>query len=163
MRPTPDRVRETLFNWLMPVLPGARCLDLFAGTGALGFEAASRGAARVVLVERDPGVVDRLHADRLRLAATAEVQILRADAVEYLRGAPESFDVVFVDPPYGEALLPTVCPLLDHGGWLAPNALLYLESRAQGPDPELPQGWEVLREGRAGQVRFRLVRAAART
>ncbi|HSB48292.1 MAG TPA: 16S rRNA (guanine(966)-N(2))-methyltransferase RsmD [Burkholderiales bacterium] len=152
LRPTPDRVRETLFNWLGQDLTGKACLDLFAGSGALGFEAASRGARRVVMVERDPVVFRALTATRAALAAAA-VELRRADALEFLRADDALFDVVFIDPPYRSDLWTRVAPLLPQH--LAPEALVYLE-RAGGGDA-LP-GWAVWREGRAGQVAYQLLK-----
>jgi len=154
LRPTPDRVRETLFNWLGQRLDGRRCLDLFAGTGALGFEAASRGAAQVVLVERDrraaaaiAATIERLHARQVRLVAGDAF-----DALRRLAQAGGRFDLVFVDPPFGEALharaLAALAPVL------ADDALVYVES---GEDFGVPAGWRVEREGRAGQVRYHLL------
>ena len=152
LRPTPDRVRETLFNWLGQDLTGKTCLDLFAGSGALGFEAASRGARRVVMVERDPVVVRALTASRAALDA-AVVELRRADALEFLRADDDVYDVVFVDPPYRSDLWPRVAPLLPQH--LAPQALVYLE-RAGRAAP--PPGWEVWRQGRAGQVAYQLLK-----
>lgn len=152
LRPTPDRVRETLFNWLGQDLTGRTCLDLFAGSGALGFEAASRGAARVVMVERDPVVFRALAASRAELDASV-VELTRADALEFLRTDGAVYDVVFIDPPYRSDLWPRVAPLLPQH--LAPEALVYLE-RA-GRAGALP-GWEVWKQGRAGQVAYQLLR-----
>ena len=154
LRPTPDRVRETLFNWLGQDLAGKACLDLFAGSGALGFEAASRGAARVVMVERDPVVVRALEASRAALDAAA-VELRRANALEFLRADDGVYDVVFVDPPYRSDLWPRVAPLLPRR--LALQALVYLE-RAGRAAP--PPGWEVWRQGRAGQVAYQLLKRA---
>ena len=156
LRPTPDRIRETLFNWLAPRLPGARCLDLFAGSGALGFEAASRGAARVVLVERSAAVVASLRANRERLAAGA-VEIVHHDAASYLCGAPQPFDIVFLDPPFGDpgALQASVCPLSD-AGWLVAGAGIYLEMSVKTPPVGVPDGWALRKDKRAGDVLFRL-------
>jgi 16S rRNA (guanine966-N2)-methyltransferase len=151
LRPTPDRVRETLFNWLAPVLPGARCLDLFAGTGALGFEALSRGAARAVLVEREPAAAAALERIREDLGAAAE--IVRADAADYLaRGARERFDIAFVDPPFAmpvEPVLHALRPLLE------PGARVYLERSGESPWPEIA-GFDWVRRARAGAVAFGL-------
>lgn len=157
LRPTPDRVRETLFNWLAPVLPGARCLDLFAGSGALGLEAASRGAGDVVLVERSEPVVRQLKANIAALGAES-VHTVQADALRWLeREPPSPFDVVFLDPPFADALLGAACERLSAAAWLAPGARVYLESAARSAFPDLPAGWEPLRERTAGQVRFGLV------
>jgi 16S rRNA (guanine966-N2)-methyltransferase len=155
IRPSPDRVRETLFNWLAPTLGGARCLDLFAGTGVLGFEALSRGAARATLVDRDAAVVRHLRrlADEL---GAAGVEVVAADAVDWITGAPGPFDVVFVDPPFGAGLVPAVLRKLDRPGLLADGALVYVESAAADGPPALPAGWKLHRAGRAGEVGYYL-------
>lgn len=160
LRPTPDRVRETLFNWLMPVSEGARCLDLFAGTGALGLEAASRGAAEVVLVERDRGAAAALRGHVTRLGA-GQVRVECADALQWLdQPATSRFDVVFLDPPYGADLLAPAWRRLRDGGWLAPQAYVYAEWPAGQPSPiDLPP-W---RSGRAGQVAHALYRCLPET
>lgn len=160
LRPTPDRVRETLFNWLAPVLPGARCLDLFAGSGALGLEAASRGAGEVVLVEKSEPVVRQLRANLLTLRAE-RVALARADALVWLAGEPRPFDLVFLDPPFADGLLGPACERLARPGWLAPGARVYLESAADIGFPTLPAGWELIRERTAGAVRFALATIAA--
>ncbi len=155
LRPTPDRVRETLFNWLAPDLPGARCLDLFAGTGALGFEAASRGASRVVLVERDPRVVRHLE-QQARALGAGEVQVVPADAESWLETCSERFDVVFLDPPFGTLDIPRLLARLAQSPVLAPHALVYLETPADGDPVCWPSGWSALRAQRAGRVRYHL-------
>ena len=154
LRPTPDRVRETLFNWLGQDLTGAACLDLFAGSGALGFEAASRGARRVVMVERDAVVFRALTATRAALEAAA-VELKRADALEFLRADGEVYDVVFVDPPYRADYWPRHASLLPQR--LAPGALVYRESAGRA---DLTPGWAVHRQGRAGQVGYQLLKRA---
>ncbi|MGE3774455.1 MAG: 16S rRNA (guanine(966)-N(2))-methyltransferase RsmD [Gammaproteobacteria bacterium] len=157
VRPSADRVRETLFNWLAPRLPGARCLDLFAGTGVLGFEALSRGARALTLVEREPAVVAHLHEMRARLEAEA-AEILRYDALAWLAATPPSpYDVVFVDPPFGADLATTVLAALA-AGWVANDGVVYVEAPAA---PALPPGWVRLREGRTRQVIYALVAPAA--
>lgn len=152
LRPTPDRVRETLFNWLGQDLDGQSCLDLFAGTGILGFEAASRGAAEVMLVERDPHALDALH-KAAKTLQSAQVEIVRGDAVRFAQTTPRDFDGVFLDPPYGQGWLERVSPSLDRlvrpGGWL------YVESEAA---VESLGAWHAVRQGRAGQVHFHLMR-----
>ncbi len=155
LRPTADRVRETLFNWLQPVIEGARCLDLFAGSGALGFEAASRGAAEVVMIERAEPVVRVLEANARNLGA-GQVDVRRADALRWLSGTGEPFDVVFLDPPFDEGLLGKSCSLLSFNGWLAPRAQVYLEARSSEELPPLPASWGLVRDKRAGQVRYAL-------
>lgn len=156
VRPTPDRVRETLFNWLAPVIGGARCLDLFAGSGALGLEALSRGAARVVSVEREAALAQQLRAIAAQWGA-AELVVEVADALAYLAGPSERFDVAFLDPPYGRGLLDSAVEGLAHGDWLAPGARLYLEQASEERAPALPSGWTFLRSKRAGGVRYHLV------
>src|SRR5688572_13285047 len=151
LRPTPDRVRETLFNWLGQDLTGRTCLDLFAGSGALGFEAASRGAKRVVMVESDPVAFRALAANRETLAAAA-VEPRKADALEFLGTDRSVYDVVFLDPPFKAALWPRLAPLLPPR--LAPGALVYYEGAAPA---DLPPGWQVHRQGRAGQVSYQLI------
>ena len=154
LRPTPDRVRETLFNWLGQDLTGLACLDLFAGSGALGFEAASRGAKHVVMVERDRAASAALERNKELLGAT-QVELARADALEFVRHDRAEYDVIFLDPPfgagYGDRLLPLLPPRM------APQGLLYYES---GDRMEWPAGWAVQKEGRAGQVFFQLVKRA---
>lgn len=160
LRPTPDRVRETLFNWLAPGIEGARCLDPFAGTGALGLEAASRGAARVVLIERSGPLARRLVETIRQLGATG-IQVIQADALGWLAdpgraGELGPFDLVLLDPPFASGALGPACALLDRYRWLAPGARVYLEA-PHGPGfPPLPPGWELIRDRRAGQVRYAL-------
>jgi 16S rRNA (guanine966-N2)-methyltransferase len=155
LRPTPDRVRETLFNWLMPVIEGARCLDLFAGSGALGLEALSRGAAEVVFVDRDPKVMTYLH-DTLRLLKTEHASVVQAEALTYLNGVARGFDIVFLDPPYQSDVLLPCCHALEAQPWLSAHAYIYIETASQTPLPELPPNWEITREKTAGQVCYRL-------
>ncbi len=151
LRPTPDRVRETLFNWLGQDLSGLDCLDLYAGSGALGFEAVSRGARHTVLVERDPGAVRALEANAQRLAADC-IEIVRGDAVRFVADAKGRFDVVFLDPPFRQNVLPGVLGSLPRV--LNEGARVYVES----PLPVAPHaGWRELKQGRAGQVSFQLL------
>ncbi len=157
LRPTSDRVRETLFNWLAPVLPGARCLDLFAGSGALGIEALSRGAAEVVFVERDPAVVRALRDNLVRLKADgARVEL--AEALAWLRQPGAPFEIVLLDPPFGAGLLEPVCAALEAGGWLQATAWIYLEAEAGWRPASLPAYWTLYREKTAGMVAYRLAR-----
>jgi 16S rRNA (guanine966-N2)-methyltransferase len=158
VRPTPDRVRETLFNWLQPTIVGATCLDLFAGSGALGFEAVSRGAQRAVLVDRDPQLARCLKETAMKLHAE-EVEVIESEALQFLQRSVQPFDVVFLDPPYASNVLPAVCLRLA-AGWLAPNALVYLEAAAEGGLPAMPVGWSVHRSKRAGQVGYHLLRTS---
>jgi 16S rRNA (guanine966-N2)-methyltransferase len=156
LRPTPDRVRETLFNWLSPVVRGARCLDLYAGSGALGLEAASRGAAAVVLVDNDPQVVAAL-GRQLELLGAQQVRVVRADVMQWLSGAASPFDIVFLDPPFRRQLLGPCIHLLERHGWLADEARIYIEAE-KGLVPELPENWDLLRSKAAGQVGYHLAR-----
>lgn len=160
LRPTPDRVRETLFNWLGQSLDGWRCLDVFAGTGALGLEAASRGAARVTLLERDPALVRHLQDSVRRLKGEAVVQVIRTDAERWLtRTPPVPQDLILLDPPFRAGwisrILPAVLP------WRAPDGLIYVESDEPLSDTDLAQqgmdGLGVIRAGKAGQVHYHLL------
>ena len=157
LRPSGDRVRETLFNWLMPVLAGAQVVDVFAGTGALGLEAVSRGAAHAVLVERDAALAQSLRDTVARLSAQGSVEVAHGDALAWLgRQAAASFDVAFVDPPFDADLWqPTLAALLPK---LAQGAWLYVESPPEQA-PALPREWALYREGRTREVRYALYRA----
>jgi 16S rRNA (guanine966-N2)-methyltransferase len=160
LRPTADRVRETLFNWLSASLPGANVLDLFAGTGALGFEAASRGATQVVMVERNPVLAASLRASAARLHAEA-IEIACDDALHWLARAPHlRFDLVFLDPPFAAALWQPALAALTP--WLAADALLYLES-PRDPAPIVPDGCILHRDGSTREVRYALYRRGAAT
>jgi 16S rRNA (guanine966-N2)-methyltransferase len=156
LRPTSDRVRETLFNWLAPVIAGARCLDAFAGSGALGFEAVSRGAGEVVLIEKSGAVARQLEANARRLGAE-ETHILCADALGWLEGSGPPFDIVLLDPPFAEALWAPAIERLARRGWLKPGSRVYLEAPVRIGFPDLPPGWDLVRDKTAGQVRFGLV------
>ncbi len=160
VRPTPDRVRETLFNWLAPHLAGARCLDLFAGSGVLGFEAVSRGAAHATLVDSDPALVTQLKTNVALLAATESVSVSGRDALNFLTTtAPLPHHVIFLDPPFDSALVPRVLALLTPA-WLAQQALVYVETSRTGPPVTLPEGWRMMRAGETRQTRYCLVQAA---
>ncbi|HUP96913.1 MAG TPA: 16S rRNA (guanine(966)-N(2))-methyltransferase RsmD [Usitatibacter sp.] len=154
LRPTPDRVRETLFNWLGQRLDGLSCLDLFAGSGALGFEALSRGAERVVMVERDRDVAAGLR-DSARALEAEGLEVVESEALAFLQRTRERFDVAFVDPPYASELAPralaALCPHLN------PGARVYVES---GDTLPASPAWRTLREDRAGAVRYALLEPA---
>lgn len=156
LRPTPDRVRETLFNWLAPWISGARCLDLFAGSGALGLEALSRGATQVVLVDHHPEVIRQLKAN-LSLLQTQSAEVIRAEALSYLDGPAAPFDVVFLDPPYQSDWLPRCIERLEQADWLKAHAWIYLEVAAKTGLPPLPSTWRVIRSKTAGEVGYHLV------
>jgi 16S rRNA (guanine966-N2)-methyltransferase len=159
VRPSPDRVRETLFNWLQGSIVGARCLDLFAGSGALGLEALSRGAAHVDFVDREPRLGRHLRDTLKRLGADAASVVVQ-DALQFLRSPPQAFDIVFLDPPFASDVLQQTCDALARG-WLAPEAWVYVECAADAPLPALPPAWTVHRTRRAGQVGYHLLRVAA--
>jgi len=152
LRPTPDRVRETLFNWLGQDLDGLACLDLYAGSGALGFEAASRGAARVVLVEKDPVALAQLERSSAELDAK-QVAVARGDAAAFLARERGQFDVVFLDPPFRQNALPAILESL--APRLNPGARVYVESETP---VEVAAPWAELKRARAGQVSFQLLR-----
>jgi 16S rRNA (guanine966-N2)-methyltransferase len=157
IRPTPDRVRETLFNWLQKDISGSRCLDLFAGSGALGLEALSRGAAYVVFVDSEPSVQRHLSQTLQRLGvANAEVHV--GNALQFSINTGKPFDIVFLDPPYRENLLTQISSRLESQEWLAPNAAIYLECSANQPMPSLPINWQVVKSKTAGQVSYHLAR-----
>lgn len=165
LRPTPDRVRETLFNWLAPVLPGARCLDLFAGSGILGFEAESRGAETVYLIENDPRAARALRGVAERLEATAS-SVFESDAFQWLtRASSDSawampYDIVFIDPPYTSDWAVKTLRKLAAESLVHRDSLVYVES-AEALDPKsLPPGWDLYRAKTAGQVRYHLVSCA---
>jgi len=151
LRPTPDRVRETLFNWLGQDLSGTACLDLFAGSGALGFEALSRGAASAVMVERDSAALRSLQENAQKLGAR-NLTVVRGDALEFARETRARFDIVFVDPPYRLDLQVAALGLVR--GLLADGGRVYVEGEAHF---EVPRGWTVLRKSRAGNVHFHLL------
>jgi len=161
IRPTPDRVRETLFNWVQDVVPGAHCLDLYAGSGALGFEALSRGAAHVTFVDEDVRVIQQLQANFALLEAKNAAAVW-SDAMEYLaaaKGGP--FDLVFLDPPYRDHVLAECCQRLEDARLLAPGAWIYMEADCREPPPPLPAGWQYLHNRTAGQVGYHLCRRGA--
>jgi 16S rRNA (guanine966-N2)-methyltransferase len=156
LRPTPERVRETLFNWLAPTLAGVRALDLCAGTGALGIEALSRGAVAVQFVEPDRTAAEALRGNLARLKAEgAEVTTL--DAKHFLRGTPRPFGLVFLDPPFALQLWTPLAQQLEQGGWLAEAAQIYVES-PRGHVLSLPSNWALHRQGHAGEVCYALYR-----
>ncbi len=183
IRPTPDRVRETLFNWLAARVPGARCLDLFAGSGALGLEALSRGAAHVTFVEHDEAAARDIAA-RLEEWGARTADVAQSDARRFLERTPAAaFDIVFLDPPFASTLLAETAVRLERGGWLAEDALIYIECRADSgartppagaglsavaaapPAPSalmVPSGWAPLKSKRAGEVGYHLYSRAAR-
>ena len=158
LRPTADRVRETLFNWLAPVIEGARCLDLFAGTGALGIEALSRGAGECVFVERDR-TLSRMLRENLARLKQENFRLIEGDALGALAATAQPFDIVFLDPPFTESLWEESAQRLERG-WLHEGSWIYVESPLERAFV-LPSNWQLHREGQAGAVRFALYRRAA--
>ncbi len=156
LRPTSDRVRETVFNWLSPMIAGARCLDLFAGTGALGVEAISRGAAECVFVERDRTLAQQLGQTLSRLKIE-NASVINADALNWLDMDARRFDLVLLDPPFADDFWMQAASRLESGDWLADDAWIYVETPA-GMRPVLPNSWRLHRESRAGAVHFALYR-----
>lgn len=160
LRPTPDRVRETVFNWLQAVMPGAFCVDLFAGSGAMGFEALSRGAGRVVMIERDLNAFRSLQANVALLNTADRVQLYQGDALERLVELPrDSVDILFLDPPYGKGLIAKVWLQLEQAGVLKEDALIYLEQEKPLQADDLPQNRVILKQKQAGQVNYYLLRS----
>ena len=166
LRPTPDRVRETLFNWLQHAIVGTRCLDVFAGSGALGLEALSRGAAAVVFVEQAQAAARGLVAELDRLGGKAKGRVVEMGASRFLRSQGDligtAFDVVFLDPPYHQGALAEYVPLVDAGNWVKPGGLVYLESEKAAGAPALPEHWELLKSKFAGEVGYHLARVNTR-
>jgi 16S rRNA (guanine966-N2)-methyltransferase len=156
LRPTPDRVRETLFNWLQGVVEGSRCLDLFAGSAALGLEALSRGAAAVTWVDSDRRVTTQIRHHLQRLGGEGEV--FEGDAMSFLRRPSAPFDLLFVDPPFRRNLITPIAAQLESSGWLAADAWIYVEAEIELGEPLLPPNWQLWRSKQAGQVAYRLYR-----
>ena len=161
LRPTPDRVRETLFNWLAAKIAGAHCLDLFAGTGVLGFEALSRGAQQVVMVDQSPEVVKCLQAELKKFDAE-NGSVYQAVVPQQLQPALHPFDIVFLDPPYQSELLRACCFYLEDKNFLADDAYIYLEAGQIIKDNDLPANWRLIKSQRAGQVFYHLARRELR-
>jgi 16S rRNA (guanine966-N2)-methyltransferase len=170
LRPTPDRVRETLYNWLQHDIVDSRCLDLFAGSGALGLEALSRGAAAVVFVEQAQAAARGLVTELARLGGTSKSRVVEMGASRFLRSAGETsgrpfggpFDIVFMDPPFGQEALVQYIPLLDAGGWIKSGGLVYLESEKAAGVPAVPAHWDLVKSKSAGEVGYHLARVNAR-
>jgi 16S rRNA (guanine966-N2)-methyltransferase len=162
LRPTPDRVRETLFNWLAPHIAGMRVLDLFAGSGALGLEALSRGAGSATLVEQDRGALAALRATVERFGL-AQARVEGGDGLAFLRSQPPAaFDLIFLDPPFAAGLLKPVLGLIGERGLLAGGGYCYVELPADSELPPLPEGWRLHRTGKAGEVGYHLLHAPPR-
>ena len=160
LRPTSERIRETLFNWLAPRITGARCLDLFAGTGALGLEALSRGAVETVFVEKSTKAIAVLGSS-IKLLGADGARLWHMDAFDFLnRDDNGEFNIVFLDPPFADANIDDLCRLLAGGSMITPGAWIYIEEDRDAPAIELPDGWQVMKTKNAGNVRFSLIQAA---
>ena len=162
LRPTPDRVRETLFNWLAPYIVGARCLDLFAGSAALSFEAISRGASEVVALEQNRETYRGICENQQRLGVVP-LQVIQGDAIEWLKAATDNdsrFDIIFVDPPFHSGVGEDLPALIEGSGYCAPGAVIYLERPVDDRSTTLPGNWQLLKQRLAGQVRFELYERA---
>jgi 16S rRNA (guanine966-N2)-methyltransferase len=155
LRPTTDRVSETLFNWLAPIIQGARCLDCFAGSGALGLEALSRYAAAATLLEQDRAVAAQLN-DNLQRLQAANGRVETTDSLRWLARPGEPYDLVFLDPPFRLGLIDQTMHLLEQNNWLAPNAWIYIETETENNALSVPPSWRMHREKVAGQVAYRL-------
>jgi len=155
LRPTTDRVKETLFNWIALDIPHAICLDLFAGSGSLGFEAASRQAKQVVMLELNPHAHKQLE-QNIKTLETTSVQAIKCDSLEHLEKTGTPFDIVFIDPPFRQGLLEKCLTLLEKYHWLSENALIYIETEKELHLTGIPENWSLYREKNAGQVSYRL-------
>ena len=155
LRPTTDRVKETLFNWLAPDMVNARCLDCFAGSGSLGFEALSRHASEVVLIEQNRQVAQQLSANAA-LLNTTQATIVNDDTLIWLNRVGSAFDIVFVDPPFRKDILNHTIALLEQRGWLSNDAMIYIECEVEHQHLNVPINWHLYREKVAGQVAYRL-------
>ncbi|QPK62795.1 16S rRNA (guanine(966)-N(2))-methyltransferase RsmD [Methylomonas sp. LL1] len=155
LRPTPSRVRETLFNWLQADVMGSRCLDLFAGSGALGFEAASRGARRVVQVENNPKTCQKL-GENCRALAAENVAVVQMDVARFIQNRGEPFDLIFLDPPFGQGLIQPTCRQLAETGLLAAYGKIYIEAERSLVLDGLPADWRLLKHKVAGDVSYNL-------
>jgi len=157
LRPSTDRVRETLFNWLMHDVSGARCLDLFAGTGSLGLECLSRGAENALFIESDERVASRLQQNLQALNSVDRGEVIAQSAINLLRQPAKSqFELVFLDPPFDTDLLAQAMPLLTENDWLTDDALVYVEQASKKEPEPTPEGWRVYKEGKAGYCRYSL-------
>lgn len=155
LRPTTDRVKETLFNWLAAEIPHSRCLDLFAGSGGLGFESASRQAKLVTMVELNKQAHQQLVTNCAQLKAQ-NIEIHQQDALQFLQQPGQAYDVVFIDPPFRQGLLEQTLSLLQQNGWLNDQSFVYIETEKELKPPTLPSHWQLHREKTAGQVCYRL-------
>ena len=157
VRPTPNRVRETVFNWLQGYLPGSNCLDLFAGSGALGFESVSRGAAMAIIVDDNAKVIESLREQVNKFAANDEITLIHADGIAYLNQAESKFDIVYLDPPFNKFNLEQLLVTLTNVDILSQQAMIYMESSLGQLPQNLPSTWQWWRQSKASQVEFGLI------
>jgi len=155
LRPTPARIRETVFNWLQTDVIASQCLDLFAGSGALGFEAASRRAKSVVMVENNAQACRLINENKVNLSAQ-QIKIVQIDVFKFLAGDPNPFDLVFLDPPFSKGLAQQACHWLEDKGWLTLNAKVYVEVESQLILDEMPKNWQCVKQKTAGEVGYYL-------
>ncbi len=155
LRPSADRVRETLFNWLQFDIAGKNCLDLYAGSGALGFEAASRGANTVCMVEKNPANCRQLHENCTKLNAR-HIKVVQQDVFKFLAGDHLGFDVVFMDPPFGKQLVSQSCHWLEDKQWLTPGALIYVEVESKLAKLGIPENWQPVKQKTTGEISMNL-------
>ncbi|MBM4208095.1 MAG: 16S rRNA (guanine(966)-N(2))-methyltransferase RsmD [Gammaproteobacteria bacterium] len=162
LRPTPNRVRETLFNWLQYDIPGSRCLDLYAGSGALGYEAASRGAKEVIQIEQDSRTCRALQENIANLN-TSQINAVQSDVLQYLSEQQASpFDIVFLDPPFNQNLVTPTCRCLEEKGWLTQNSLIYVEMESgKTLENTIPDNWQLMKSKTAGKVCYQLFKRLA--
>ena len=157
LRPTPDRIRETLFNWLQATIHGANCLDMFAGSGALGIEAVSRGATSSVLIEQDSKTAETLR-ESLKLLDTDKIIVHQADALQWIKSADQVFDIIFLDPPFGKNMIEQSMSLLAESECVSEQTLIYVESESAW---QAEKNVEVIKQAKAGQVHYMLLKTAA--
>jgi 16S rRNA (guanine966-N2)-methyltransferase len=155
LRPTPARVRETVFNWLQTDVIASQCLDLYAGSGALGFEAASRGAKSVIMVENNPQACRLINENKTKLSAD-QIKIIQMDVFKFLAGDATPFDLVFLDPPFAKGMAQQTCQWLEDKGWLSSGAKVYVEVESQLVLDDMPENWQCLKSKTAGEVGYYL-------
>jgi 16S rRNA (guanine966-N2)-methyltransferase len=157
LRPTPDRIRETLFNWLQATIHGANCLDMFAGSGALGIEAVSRGATSSVLIEQDSKTAETLR-ESLKMLDTDKIIVHQADVLQWIKAADQIFDIIFLDPPFGKNMIEQSMSLLAESECVSEQTLIYVESESAW---QAEKNVEVIKQAKAGQVHYMLLKTAA--
>jgi 16S rRNA (guanine966-N2)-methyltransferase len=163
LRPTPNRVRETVFNWLRPYLPGARCLDVTAGTGSLCLEALSQGASEVIMVEMSPVAVKALRQNLQTLGAESRARLTQGDGLVFLQGPVTPVDIVFLDPPFRSDLIQQCAAEMERRGWIRPGGLVYIEAPSELDPLPIPENWCLLHSKTAGKVGYHLAQPENRS